>query len=170
LSRSFNDFLQQAARDKSDGYPKALDDLSKAGIRLVIADSNDPDSVGFVQWRVSFYVAGDDGSVLNFMSLFDDYLVWKAKAMAKDIETHIFAHTGVDELDQAKIEEELNYEHYKARLCNECVVLVIVRCLGLMSCRAKGPRTFARRRAASQMVASSSLHGQARRDVPFGNV
>ena len=46
LSRSFNDFLQQAARDKSDGYPKALDDLSKAGIRLVIADSNDPDSVG----------------------------------------------------------------------------------------------------------------------------
>ena len=78
LSRSFNDFLQQAARDKSDGYPKALDDLSKAGIRLVIADSNDPDSVGFVQWRVAFYVAGEDGSVLNFMSLFDDYLVWKA--------------------------------------------------------------------------------------------
>ena len=51
LSRSFNDFLQQAARDKSDGYPKALDDLSKAGIRLVIADSNDPDSVGFA-WVV----------------------------------------------------------------------------------------------------------------------
>ena len=33
---------------------------------------------GFVQWRVAFYVAGEDGSVLNFMSLFDDYLVWKA--------------------------------------------------------------------------------------------
>ena len=46
--------------------------------------------------------------------LFDDYLVWKAKAMAKDIETHIFAHTGVDEVEQAKIEAELNYEHYKA--------------------------------------------------------
>ena len=37
--------------------------------------------------------------------------------MAKDIETHIYSHTGVgEELDQAKIEEELNYEHYKARL------------------------------------------------------
>lgn len=83
--RSFNDFLQQAARGKED-YPKTLDDLSKAGIRLVIADSNDPENVGFVQWRVAFYVAGEDGSVLNFMSLFDDYLVWKAKAMAKDIE------------------------------------------------------------------------------------
>ena len=74
-------------------------------------------------------MAGEDGSVLNFMSLFDDYLVWKAKAMVKDIETHIFAHTGVDELDQAKIEAELNYEHYKARLCNICAVLVTVRCV-----------------------------------------
>ena len=51
LFRSFNDFLQQSARDKSDGYPKALDDLSKAGIRLVIADSNDPDSVGLA-WLI----------------------------------------------------------------------------------------------------------------------
>ena len=33
--------------------------------------------------------------------------------MAKDIKTHIFAHTGVDELSQEKIETELNYEHYK---------------------------------------------------------
>ena len=32
--------------------------------------------------------------------------------MAKDIETHIFAHVGVDELSQDKI-DELNYEHYK---------------------------------------------------------
>ena len=32
--------------------------------------------------------------------------------MAKDIETHIFPHTGVKELSQEKI-EELNYEHYK---------------------------------------------------------
>ena len=77
VSRSFNDFLQQAARDKSDGYPKSLDDLSKAGIRLVIADSNDPDSVGFVQGRVAFYVAGEDGACLNFLSLWDDFLVWK---------------------------------------------------------------------------------------------
>ena len=38
---------------------------------------------------------------------------WQAKAMAKDIETHIYAHTGVDELEEAKIESELNYEHYK---------------------------------------------------------
>ena len=49
----------------------------------------------------------------NYPMLFDDYFAWKAKAMAKDIETHIFAHTGVEELEQEKIETEMNYEHYK---------------------------------------------------------
>ena len=97
----------------------------------MIADNNDPDNVGFVQWRVAFYVAGEDGCVLNFLSLFDDYLAWKAsfeceasrqtkktfiawkaKTMAKDIEAHIFAHMGVNELSQEKIETEFNYEHY----------------------------------------------------------
>ena len=49
-----------------------------------MADSQDPDSVGFIQWRVSWYVAGESGSVLNFFNLFDDFLIWKSKAMAKD--------------------------------------------------------------------------------------
>ena len=50
------------------------------------ADSNDPDSVGFVQWRVSWYVGGEDGAcVINFMALWDDFLVARCKAMAKVI-------------------------------------------------------------------------------------
>ena len=48
------------------------------------ADSNDPDSVGFVQWRVAWYVGGEDGAcVLNFLALWDDFLVARCKAMAK---------------------------------------------------------------------------------------
>ena len=140
--RSFNDFLQQAGSG-SDDFPKSLDKLAAAGIRLVVADMNDPDGrhtlkfcvwkriivrpvgssqkkgvirgskgVGYVQWRVAWYVAGEDGSVANFLSLWDDYLVFKTKAMAKDIELHIFPHTGIDELEQSKMEAELNYEHY----------------------------------------------------------
>ena len=27
----------------------------------------------------------EDGSALNFLNLFDDFLVWKSKAMAKDV-------------------------------------------------------------------------------------
>ena len=108
--RSFNEFLAEAGKEHDD-FPKSLDDLGKAGIRLVVADSNDPDGIGFVQWRVSFYVAGEDGSLLNYFNLFDDYMVWKSKAMAKDVETHLWVHSGIDELEQAKI-DDLNYEHY----------------------------------------------------------
>ena len=58
--RKFGDFLEEASRS-SDGFPKSLEELSKAaGIKLVLADSNDPDSVGFIQWRAAFYVAGED--------------------------------------------------------------------------------------------------------------
>ena len=48
------------------------------------ADSNDPDGVGFVQWRVAWYVGGEDGAcVLNTLALWDDFLVARCKAMAK---------------------------------------------------------------------------------------
>ena len=112
--RKFNEFLEEAGRG-SDDFPKSLDKLSAAGIRLVQADSNDPNGVGFVQWRVAWYVAGEDGdSVLNFLALWDDFMVSKSKAMAKDIECHIHPHKGFDCLEQYKI-NGMNYEHYTLR-------------------------------------------------------
>ena len=68
-------FFQKRARNPTV-FPKSLDEVAKAGIRLVVADSNDPDGIGFVQWRVAFYVAGSEGAVLNWLNLFDDFLVW----------------------------------------------------------------------------------------------
>ena len=44
LGRKFGDFLEEASRS-ADGFPKSLEELSKAGIKLVLADSHDPDSV-----------------------------------------------------------------------------------------------------------------------------
>jgi hypothetical protein len=40
-----------------------------------------------VQWRVSFYVAGADGAVMNFMNLFDDYLVWTMHSSVAEEQT-----------------------------------------------------------------------------------
>ena len=141
LARKFNEFLEEAGRG-SDDFPKSLDKLSAAGIRLVQADSNDPDGVacmprrhggpvypailpcgggragrvcfgvGFVQWRVAWYVAGEDGDcVLNFLALWDDFMVSKSKAMAKDVECHFYPHKGFDCLEQSKV-DDMNYEHY----------------------------------------------------------
>ena len=58
------------------------------------------------------YVAGEDGSVRNFMSLWDDFLVWKTKATAEDIQVNLWPHTRIDDLDQSKLESEFQYEHY----------------------------------------------------------
>ena len=86
LRGSFNEFLAEAAKE-TDGFPNSLDAVAKAGIRLVVADSNDPDAVGFVQWRCAFYVAGADGAVMNFMNLFDDYLVWTMHSSVAEKQT-----------------------------------------------------------------------------------
>ena len=52
--RSFNEFLAEAGKDAED-FPKTLDEVSKAGIRLTLADATDPDGVGFVQ-VVHFFI------------------------------------------------------------------------------------------------------------------
>ena len=70
IRESFQDFLKDAG-SKSEEVPQKLEDLAASGIRLVITDKNDPDGVGFVQWRVAFYVAGRDASLGNFMCLLD---------------------------------------------------------------------------------------------------
>lgn len=63
---SFNDFLR-AARADNEQMPASVRDLEDAvGVRLVVSDRQDPDDVGFVQWRVGFYVAGD---LNNFLSV-----------------------------------------------------------------------------------------------------
>ena len=62
----FNDFLR-AARADNEQMPASVRDLEDAvGVRLVVSDRQDPDDVGFVQWRVGFYVAGD---LNNFLSV-----------------------------------------------------------------------------------------------------
>ena len=82
---SFNDFLKQASTD-NEGVPASLEQLqAKAGIKVIMSDRNDPDSAGFVQWRTSFFVGGDDGSLSNFLCLLDDFFVFKSKQLAKDV-------------------------------------------------------------------------------------
>ena len=66
------------------------------------ADSTDPDQVGYIQWRVAFYIAGADGACLNFRNLLDDFLSYKLKQMAKEVEIHLYPYLGVDELTERR--------------------------------------------------------------------
>ena len=61
-------------------------------------------------------MAGADGCVKNFFFLFDEWIAWKSKQMAKEIEVHIHQRQGEAEIDNAFAEDELSYENYT---CNE---------------------------------------------------
>ena len=70
---TFTKFLQQ-----EEDAPDSIHELSEmAKIKLVLADSADPDGVAFVRWRASFYVAGKDNEALhNLLYLLDAFFVW----------------------------------------------------------------------------------------------
>ena len=76
------------------------------GVRLVVADRADPEDVGFVQWRVAFYVAGD---LNNFLLLLDEFFVFKAKAIAREqpFQVHIYPHSGVE----VTVADDFAYDH-----------------------------------------------------------
>ena len=107
----FNRFLCKAhARDNA--IPASLADLQqRAGIKLVLTDRTDPDDVGFVQWRVAFYVAGSETALNNFLFLLDDFVGQKCEAMAREmpLDIHIHPHAGVNITDAR---DNFVYEHY----------------------------------------------------------
>ena len=61
-------------------------------------------------------MAGADGCVKNFFFLFDEWIAWKSKQMAKEIEVHIHQRQGEAEIDNTFVEDELAYDHFT---CNE---------------------------------------------------
>jgi hypothetical protein len=108
LRDAFNEFLR-AAKAENDTVPLDVASLMDLGIRLVISDANDPDGAGFVQWRVCFYVAGDLKALHNFLILFDGFIAFKAKQMAKTLEVVLHPHSGID---LNPVWDDLTYEGY----------------------------------------------------------
>ena len=99
IVNQFNEFLKENAKS-SPGLPDSVQKLqAEAGIRLVLANTEDPDGIGsFIQFRVAFYVAGELDSFINFFMLLDGYLNFKNKqfARATPFECHIRPYTDVD--------------------------------------------------------------------------
>jgi len=99
IVRQFDEFLKDNART-SPGLPDSVQKLQQeAGIKLVLANTEDPDGIAsYVQYRVAFYVAGDVDSLANFFMLCDGYLHFKAKQLARatPFEVHIYPYVDVD--------------------------------------------------------------------------
>ena len=110
IRRSFEDFLRSAHSD-NDSIPTTLAELEKAGVTLVLTDTEDPDGVGFIQWRTAWYVAGEEDArpVINFLLLLDDFWKHTSKRLSRELEIRLHPHTNVD---IAAVWDELEYEHY----------------------------------------------------------
>ncbi len=99
---SFNNFLRQAG---NESLPTTLADLEQnAGIKVVIT-KDDPEAVGFVRWRIAFYVAG---ALENFMALLDDFFIYKMRETEKNFEVHVHPHVSV----AIEKKDDLEFEHY----------------------------------------------------------
>ena len=111
LVDKFNSFLRTMhARDET--IPASLTDLQQqAGIKLVVTDRQDPDNVGFQQWRVAFYIAGSEITLKNFLYLLDSFFVHQSECMAreKQFEVHVYPHIGIDIADARA---NFSFEHY----------------------------------------------------------
>ena len=85
----FYDFL------RSGDYPNLQELSLQAGIKLVLTRRDDPDMVGFVPWRIAFYVAGSIDSLNNFLMLLDDFWIYLAKN-GRVYEVHMHPHINVN--------------------------------------------------------------------------
>ena len=129
---SFNDYLRVMRRD-DEALPANLVELqSQAMVRLVVSDGDDKESVGYTQWRPAFYVAGSTSGevnpVTNFFYLFDQFLVFKRKQMAREEGLQIQVHPHIDVADLSTIEDDLESEHYTFNAPSKTLPLGVFDC------------------------------------------
>ena len=103
---SFTKFLQQ-----EDDVPNTTQELAQqALIKLVLADTADPDEVGFIRWRAAFYVAGGDVEALhNLMFLLDSFFLFVNEGREEKVTVSLYPYLGVD---IAPIWDDINYPNY----------------------------------------------------------
>ena len=95
---NFKDYLKRASASNPQ-IPSDLKSLTdQSFIKLVLTGADDPDGIGYVRWRVAFYIAGDALALKNFFFLFDGFLMFKAEqmALATPPEVHIHPHADIE--------------------------------------------------------------------------
>eukprot|EP00973_Karenia_brevis_P069817 9707026-Karenia_brevis.AAC.1 len=109
------DDMNSLLREKhaqDDSIPASLRELQdKGGIKLVLTDRTDPDEVGYVPYRLAFYVAGGQNALSNVLYLLDELFVKKAARTAREtpFAVHLHPHSGVD---IAHVWDDLEYGAY----------------------------------------------------------
>ena len=78
LTTAFNEFLADQFSTDEGGPVNVTEWEKQWRCRLVFTNKEDPDSVGYVPWRVSFYVGSGSSAVQNFLLFFDAFCHWRS--------------------------------------------------------------------------------------------
>ncbi len=65
LTRALNEFLQEQLSTEPGGPPNVKEWEALWQCRIVKTNKQDPDNIGYVPWRIAFYVSGGPGAVQN---------------------------------------------------------------------------------------------------------
>ena len=84
-----------------DKTPDTLQELEESGVRIVVADANDPENVGFVRWRPCIYVVDDLNNGILLLDAFFKHLADMA-AKTKNLDVHITPDVGIN-IDQQNL-------------------------------------------------------------------
>ena len=87
---------------------------TKKGIKLVQAPTNDPDMDGYALLSTRWLVVGNEDSVVNFVSLFDDFLMFHINKRGKTglTEVCVLVHFSVG-LYETSFIRELTFDGYR---------------------------------------------------------
>jgi len=96
LRDSFNEFLKQS-KAQDGNVPGDTKTMEAIGWKLVLSDTQDPYNVGVKQWQVCFYIVGEENT-MNFMSFFQDFVMYKEKSMAQRFDVHVTPHVSANDL------------------------------------------------------------------------
>ena len=74
---ALNDFLAQL-HEENNTWPTNVHEMRDSMDAIVtLTGDDDPMSVGFLKWRVAFYIAGNLEALHNFLNMLDDFFVWR---------------------------------------------------------------------------------------------
>ena len=95
----FDDFLRHLYA-KNNAMPGNFVDLRRAGIKLIVTPDVDPHGIGFIKFRVAFYVVGNEASLMTCMHIVLEFVAYKACRWARTpYDVHVYPHNGINVTD-----------------------------------------------------------------------
>ena len=77
MGNNLEEFLQEQQTTTPGGPANIKEWETQWQCRFVITSKEDPDNIGYIPWRVAFYVSGGPACVQNFLMVFDAFCHWR---------------------------------------------------------------------------------------------